>query len=90
MNGGAIIISPKPALLAEDCCGRCKHAHAVFGSHAPTIYCRRFPPVPFPIIAVGPEGPTQAGTVSNFPSVLGDMTCGEFKRKIHHGHTSAG
>ena len=87
MNG-QILVPQRAVLVAEDCCGRCKHFHEAT-SVPPMYFCRRFPPVPFPVIVMGQEGPQQAGAVSNFPSVLPEHVCGEFKRRVHHGHASA-
>ena len=89
MNSSIILPPPKLALIAEECCGRCRHVMVDYGTGAPEFFCRRFPPVPFPVIVVTPDGPRQAGAVSNWPVVREDQVCGEFKRKIHRGHASA-
>ena len=88
MNG-ALILPPKPALITEECCDRCRHVLTEMTPVGPESICRRMPPVPYPVIVMTDQGPQQAGLISNFPSVRPEQVCGEFKRKIHHGHASA-
>lgn len=87
----SIILPQKAKLIGSDACEACKHASEFQPTPAGLqALCRRFPPVPQAIIGATPEGmPTQLGAVSNWPTVLPHNTCGEFKRKIHHGHASA-
>lgn len=77
----AIIVPPRAQILTEECCTRCKHALDTVPA-GPQMICRRFPPLPFPIIMGTPDGPAQVGSVSNFPTVNGDMVCGEFARRV--------
>jgi hypothetical protein len=61
-------------VLRAHTCLTCRH-----GLKEPNnqIQCRRFPPIPTPIVAPTPQGPKLVTTVTSFPLVRPDQWCGE-------------
>jgi hypothetical protein len=66
------------SLIRGQSCRGCAHSHA----EGATRFCRAHPPSVHALAAMTPRGPQQVGTTSNFPAVIDDWWCGEWRPRI--------
>jgi hypothetical protein len=73
---------PRLALVGRERCAVCKF-YRPHGHTAPVAACHRLPPQAQLIVAKGADGKhVHVATIADWPPVLPDMWCGEFKRSL--------
>lgn len=67
-------------IIGGRCCATCSH----HSKEDAQLFCRRNPPLPVPMIKIGPNGPFVAGIQSFFPPVAANWRCGEYHHSPVH------
>jgi hypothetical protein len=63
-------------------CKNCKYSHTEKQGETEQLWCRRNPPVPYPMQVKHPiTGEVALNVQAFWPPVLPDMQCGEFDQK---------